>query len=215
MRIAILTSERTGSTTLFHLIREHLEPSGYICHIEPFNQYLHEKLNRNVYSPDFYNDKNNVFIKTFLSEIHRPKELIGNDEAYWDWFFKYFEKIIILDRKDKTSQSESFTYHAIKGKTSGWHKRQYYDFDGIEEGHVEYRKNIFVDESKKLHEISDRGYPVVYFEDIYVNRDKTALKDILHYIGVDLNDTLYRRYILSDSFRVRLNKGESPFTGII
>ena len=77
------------------------------------------------------------------------------------------------------------------------------------------RKNIFNEESKKLHEISDRGYPIVYFEDIYVNRDKTTLKDILDYIGVDLNDTLYERYILSDSFRVRLNKGESPFTGII
>jgi hypothetical protein len=215
MRIAILTSERTGSTTLFHLIRDHLKSIEYVCHCEPFNQFLHKKLNRNGYETKFYEDKNNVFIKTFISEIHRPNDFIGDDESYWDWFFKYFEKIIILDRKDKTLQSESFTYHAIKGKPNDWHKRQYYDFDGIEEGHVEYRKNIFVEESKKLHEISDRGYPVVYFEDIYVNRDKTALKDILHYIGVDLNDTLYRRYILSDSFRVRLNKGESPFTGII
>lgn len=215
MRIAILTSERTGSTTLFNLIREHLKSGEYICHCEPFNQYLHEKLNVNVYDPNFYKNKENVFIKTFLSDVHRPKNLIGNDEEYWDWFFKYFEKIIILDRKNKTLQSESFTYHAIKGKTTGWHKRQYYDFNGIEDGHIEYRKNIFNEESKKLHEISEMGYPIVYFEDIYVNRDKTVLKNVLEYIGVSLIDTLYRTYILSDSFRVRLNKGESPFTGLI
>ena len=215
MRIAILTSERTGSTTLFHLIREHIEPSGYLCHIEPFNQYLHEKLNRNGYESDFYEDKNNVFIKTFLSDVHRPTNLIGNDEEYWDWFFKYFEKIIILDRKNKILQSESFTYHAIKGKIGGWHKRQYYDLNDIEDGHIEHRKNIFNEESKKLHEISEMGYPIIYFEDIYMNRDKTVLKNVLEYIGVNLNDDLYKSYILSDSFRVRLNKGESPFTGLI
>jgi hypothetical protein len=215
MRIAILTSERTGSTTLFKLIREHLKSDEYICHCEPFNQYLHENLNVNVYDPNFYKNKENVFIKTFLSDIHRPKDLIGNDEAYWDWFFKYFEKIIILDRKNKTLQSESFTYHAIKGKITGWHKRQYYDFNGIEDGHIEYRKNIFNEESKKLHEISKMGYPIVYFEDIYVNRDKTVLKNILEYIGVNLIDSLYGTYVLSDSFRIRLNKGESPFTGLI
>jgi hypothetical protein len=215
MRIALLTSERTGSTTLFNLIREHIESSEYICHCEPFNQYLHEKSNIKVYDSNFYKNKKNVFIKTFLSDVHRPKDFIGNDEEYWDWFFKYFEKIIILDRKNKTLQSESFTYHAIKGKPSGWHKRQYYDFNGIEDGHIEYRKNIFNEESKKLHEISEMGHPIVYFEDIYMSRDKTVLKNVLEYIGVNLIDTLYETYILSDSFRVRLNKGESPFIRLI
>ena len=215
MRIALLGSERTGSTTLFYLIKEHLDSLNYTSHCEPFNQYLHELKNRNVYLPSFYENKNNVFIKTFLNDVHRPKGFINNDEMYWDWFFNYFEKIILLDRKDKTLQSESFIYHAIKGTKGDWHKRQYYDFSGIEEKEIEYRKNILIEESEKLHKLTEKGYPIFYFEDIYTDRNKSVVKDILRYVGVELNDDLYNKFVLADKNRVRLNKGESPHAYLI
>lgn len=215
MRIAILGSERTGSTTLFYLIKEHLDSLNYTSHCEPFNQYLYELKNRNVYSPSFYENKTNVFIKTFLNDVHRPNGFLNNDKMYWDWFFNYFEKIILLDRKDKILQSESFVYHAIKGTKGNWHKRQYYDFSGIEEREIEYRRNILIEESKKLHDLSENGYPIFYFEDIYTDRNKSVVKDILSYVGVELNDIIYDKFVLADKNRVRLDKGEPPFISLI
>lgn len=215
MRIAILTSERTGSTTLFNMIRDHLERNNYLCHIEPFNQFLNEKIGRTVYDTNFYKDKSNIFIKTFLNDIHRPKDFIKKDNDYWDWFFGYFEKVILLDRKNKFLQGESFAFHSVKSGMTGWHKRQYYDLSGVNKEFLDGAIYNFTQESERLHEISKIGYPIFYFEDIYIERNKSVVEDMFQYIKVDLDHQIYTKHIFSDNNRVRLKNGESPFTTLI
>lgn len=215
MKIAILTSERTGSTTLFHMIREHLVTNSYLCHIEPFNQFLNKNIGRVVYDTEFYKNKNKIFIKTFLSPIHRPKDFLEKENEYWVWFFNYFDKIILLDRKDKTLQSESFTFHSIKSGVTGWHKRQFYDLSNINQEFIDRIKYTFFEESEKLHEISKKGYPIFYFEDIYIERKKSVIQNMFEYIGIELNDQIYTKHVFSDGNRVRLKDGEPPYSYLI
>lgn len=94
MRVVILTSERSGSTSLFHLIDEHLTSKQYISIAEPFNNYWRVPGGLETYDIDFFNNKNNILIKTFVTKLHLPKSFLNNEEGYWDWFFNYFNNLI-------------------------------------------------------------------------------------------------------------------------
>lgn len=215
MRIAILTSARSGSTSLFHLIEESLSTKKYFCVSEPFNSYWRNPAGLKTYDVDFFENKDNVFIKTFISELQIPKKYIEDESAYWDWFFKYFDKVIILDRKNKDLQSESLTYHMKKGVLSSWQKKQYYDLSNIEKEEIEKSKSILINDSKKMHEFAKMGYPVFYFEDLFIKKDKGIITELFNYIDLNLKEELYEKYINSDLFRIRLNKDEIRFNSLI
>lgn len=213
MRIAILASERTGSTTLYNFLKNHLINSQYHCHCEPFNSVLKDKINRKVYPIEFYNDKNNVLIKTFLNNLHIPPNTIVSD--YWEWFFNYFEKIILLDRRDKNLQSESFSYHESNNDVLSWQRKQFYDMSKIDKLNIENRKKIFTEESKILFEYSKKGYPLFYYEDIFLNKDMSVIKSMVDYINLPLNNDHYKNFILLDTYKVRLSECESKFNSLI
>ena len=213
MRIAILASERTGSTTLYNFLKNHLNDSQYYCQCEPFNNVLKDRINRKVYDIDFYNDKSDVLIKTFLNSLHIPPNT--NPLDYWDWFFNYFEKVILLDRKDKTLQSESFSYHAATNDVLSWQKKQFYDMSKVDESDIQNHKKTFIEESKILFEYSKKGYPLFYYEDIFLSKDISLIKSMLNYINLPLDNEHYKNFILSDTYKVRLSEGESKFNKLI
>jgi hypothetical protein len=215
MKIAILTSARSGSTSLYHLIEESLSGNGYLCVSEPFNAYWRNPAGLKLYDVDFFKDKENVFIKTFVSELQRPAEYFDNETAYWKWFFNYFDKVIILDRKNKHLQSESLTYHMKKKDLFSWQKKQYYDLSNITEEEIEKSRLILNADSEKMINFSKNGYPVFYFEDLFIDKNKETALALFRYIQLDLNDELYQKYINSDLFKIRLNEGDQRFTSLI
>lgn len=215
MRIAILTSARSGSTSLFHLIDEHLMSQKYLSVSEPFNGYWRGPAGLNTYDIDFFEDKNSVFIKTFVSKLQRPKTFWGNEDGYWDWFFNYFDKIIILDRINKDLQSESLTYHMKKGDLSSWQKKQFYNLSNLKKEDIEDSKNILIEDSEKMHSFTKKGFPIFYFEDIFIKKDRTKIEELFDYLDLRLNEVAYEKYVLSDTFKIRLKEGENKFRGLI
>ncbi len=56
---------------------------------------------------------------------------MNSESNYWEWFFQYFDKIILLDRQNKTLQSESFLYHMSMQDSTSWHRKQFYNLNNI------------------------------------------------------------------------------------
>lgn len=215
MRIAILTSARSGSTSLYHLIEKHLAPQKYVCVSEPFNNFWRDKIDLPTYDTDFFDNKDNVFIKTFVSKNQKPKSLEDNEDEYWKWFFSYFDKVILLNRLDKDSQSESLTFHLKANDIHSWQKRQFYDLSNISKEEIENSKQVLIGESEMLYKFSKMGYPMFYFEDMFVKKDKSVVEDMFNYIGVDLDNKLYEWFVKSDLYQVRVGSGEERFKGLI
>lgn len=209
MRIAILTSARTGSTSLFHLIESHLNPNkNYVSISEPFNNYWRDKMNLKTYSTKYFEEKSDIFIKTFVSKLQIPNEFNGDYEKYWNWFFITFDKVILLDRRNKTLQSESLTYHMKKDNLTSWQKRQFYDLSNITKEEIQSSYDVLLNESKILNELSERGYPIYYYEDIYIDKNKKLIEDIFEYIGIELKTQLYDKEILFDNNKIRITEQE-------
>jgi hypothetical protein len=215
MRIAILTSARTGSTSLYYLIRSHLVKKRYKCYSEPFNKYLGDKLNIQTYDVDHFDGIQDVFIKTFVSVTQKPKSFLGNEEGYWNWFFEYFEKVILLDRMDKDLQSESLTYHIKKDDIISWQKKQIYDLSITTSQEIEHSKKVLLNESTLLHEFSKKGFPLYYFEDIFIEKDRTKINNIFEYLGIDLLESLYYDYIYSDARKIRMTTEDTRHRKLI
>ena len=142
MRILILATPRSGSTSLVRLVNSHITIPNYKMLIEPFNSQL-SGYQKNI---DSIVGIENILIKNLF--------LVGNDEypidsfinvyEYFNWCYSFFDKIILLDRKDKIAQSESFTINETMWREKGldWHTPKIYDVDKIEEieKYIEYRK---------------------------------------------------------------------------
>jgi hypothetical protein len=216
MRIAILTSARTGSTSLFHLIERHLVKKRYSCISEPFNNYWRDKINLKTYDVSYFEPMEDVFIKTFVSKFQRPKSLIGDENSYWEWFFRYFDKVILLDRINKDLQSESLTYHLKADDIHSWQKKQVYDLSTIRKEEIDFSKSVLLDESKKMHDFAkDLGYPIYYFEDIYITKNRSVVEEMFKYIEIELDNTFYYDYIEAETYKIRLEKKEDRFKNLI
>lgn len=214
MRIAILTSARSGSTSLFHLFEKHLYKK-YVCVSEPFNNHWRDKIDLPTYDIDFFNDKDNILIKTFVSKNQKPKSLMDNDEEFWKWFFGYFDKVILLNRLDKDLQSESLTYHLKANDIHSWQKPQFYDLSTISKEEIENSKNVLIEESKMLYDFSKMGYPLYNFEDIFINKDKLVIEDMFKYVGIKLETAIYERFVGTDLYKVRIGGGNDRFKSLI
>jgi len=214
MRIAILTSARSGSTSLFHLFEEHLYKT-YTCVSEPFNNHWRDKIELPTYDTDFFEDKDNIFIKTFVSKNQKPKSMMDDEEGFWKWFFGYFDKVILLNRLDKDLQSESLTYHMKANDIHSWQKRQFYDLSNITKEELENSKNTLLKESEMLYNFSKMGYPIYHFEDIFVKKDKSVIEDMFRYVGIELKTPIYEKFVGTDLYQVRIGSGEKRFNGLI
>jgi hypothetical protein len=215
MRIALLTSARCGSTSLFHLIEEHLITKKYITISEPFNKDWRNRVGFRVYDVDFFEQHKKIFIKTFISEQQKPNTFIDNDKNYWNWFFNYFDKIILLDRIDKTLQSESLTYHLKKNDPYSWQKKQYYDTSNLTKENIENNKNILLKDSEKMHSFVNDKCPIYYFEDIFIKKNRKIIEGLFKHINLTLNDVMYEKYVLSDTFKIRLNEINNNYKKLI
>lgn len=204
MKIAIVCNGRSGSTSLFNLIKCLLSSQNekYEYFFEPFNFNVID-IDKHKTIDVFTNDKN-ILIKTFINNDNYPYESFNNSEDYWSWFFQYFDKIIVLERENKREQSESLVYH-FKIK-SEWHKQKFYNLTEDDEEDIVGITKHLEEESKNLRNISKRGYPLFTYEDIFVRRNQNTHDELLRYLSLNHNQKCFDDWILSPYRKVRIEK---------
>jgi hypothetical protein len=210
MKIIILGTPRSGSTSLIRLIDSHINLPNYKMVIEPFNKSLYFNGKHTIESLLEYE---NILVKNLF--------LIGNDEyaensfidvyEYFNWCYSYFDKIIILDRKDKIAQSESFVVNETmwRERGVGWHTKKIYDLDRIDKSYLETMIDRYIESSKILNDIAyTNNFPIFYYEDIFLNHNMKVVKKLFEYLGMDLDVEMYNKYVISNELQVRINKNK-------
>jgi hypothetical protein len=211
MRIAIVCNGRSGSTSMNNYVNCCLgtQTEKYYSFFEPFNFNNIDKEKKHKNINDII-DKKNVLIKTFIDRDNYPYESFKNVEEYWDWFFSFFDKIIVLERKNKRLQAESLVYHIrlSKNRTVSpyWHKPKYYDLNEMDEQNIIGLTNHLESESLVLKSISDKGYPLFYYEDIFVNKDIEIIKRLNEYCEIEYNQICIDEWINSPYKKVRIEE---------
>ena len=211
MKIAIVCNGRSGSTSMFNYIKCCLykKPEKYYTFFEPFNFINIDRDDKHKTINDIINKKN-ILIKTFIDKDNYPYESFKNVEDYWKWFYSFFDKIIVLERKNKRLQAESLVYHIRLSKnrtiTPYWHKPKYYDLNEMDEENIVKLTNHLELESLILKSISDRGYPLFFYEDIFVNKDIETIKRLNEYCEIEYNQMCNDEWINSPHKKVRIEE---------
>jgi hypothetical protein len=201
MKICILSIGRAGSTSLYNTIIRHLG-KGYYCIGEPFNDKINRinKIEKNQF--DLISKKENVLIKTILT--HKPNGM--DNDTFNDWIFTFFDKIILLDRLDKKSQAESFSF-LIHTKKEEWHKKQFYDISLVPKNFIDEWTDRLENLKKTLLDLSIKYNNKIYhYEDIFVYKNKDVINEIFDYLEITMDENIVNEFILSDNCKVRLNE---------
>ena len=210
MRVLILGTPRSGSTSLVRLINSHINLPNYKMVIEPFNNSLYFDGNNTIETLLQYE---NILVKNLF--------LIGNDEypkdsfidvfEYLNWCYTYFDKIIVLDRRNRIAQSESFVINETmwREKGIGWHTKKIYDLDRIDKSYLETMIDRYTKSSKILNDIAyTNNFPIFYYEDIFLNHNMKVVKKLFEYLGMDLDVEMYNKYVISNELQVRIDKNK-------
>ena len=211
MRIAIVCNGRSGSTSTFNYVNCCLlnENKKYSSFFEPFN-FINPDRDDKIKNISEILNKKDVLLKTFIDTDNYPYESFNNVEEYWEWFYSFFDKIIVLERKNKRLQAESLVYHIklSKNRTVSpyWHKPKYYDLNEMDEENIIKLTKHLEQESRILNLISDRGYPLFYYEDIFVNKDIETIKLLNEYCEIEYSQSCIDEWINSPYKKVRIEE---------
>ena len=201
MKICILSIGRCGSASLYTAIVKHLTKQ-YYCIGEPFNYEINRINETDKNQIDLISKKDNVLIKTILS--HKPNEM--DDESFYVWLFSFFDKVILLDRLDKQSQAESFSY-LVHTKNKEWHRKQFYNMSLVPNGFIEEWDYRLDNLKKILNDLSVKyNKKIYYYEDIFVDKNMEIINEIFDYLELEINHDVINEYILSDDRKVRLKE---------
>ena len=130
---------------------------------------------------------------------------------YLNWCYTYFDKIIVLDRKNRIAQSESFVINETmwREKGIGWHTKKIYDLDRIDKSYLETMIDRYTKSSKILNDIAyTNNFPIFYYEDIFLNHDIKVVKNLFEYLEMDLDVEMYNKYVISKELQVRIDKNK-------
>lgn len=201
MKICILSTGRAGSTSLFNVIKAHLSSDYYsIC--EPFNLKFDRVVKIDESQYNYIQKFENSLIKSIV--FQNPPEI--EHEAYHDWLFSYFDKIILLDRRDKKLQSESFAYH-IHTKQIDWHLiKKRYKLSNIPKEFMDEINERVEGSTTEIDEIAKTyNKKVYYYEDIFIEHNLDLIKEIFDEINITINDDLINKWIISNERKVRID----------
>ena len=209
MKILILGTPRSGSTSLVRLIDSHMNLFNYRMFIEPFNQLLDKEINSIAPLLEY----DNILLKNLflVGNAEYPTDSFMDFFEYLNWCYSYFDKIVILDRSDKIAQSESFVINETmwREKSIGWHTKKIYDLDKIDKSYLETMIDRYTESSKILNDIAyTNNFPIFYYEDIFLNHNMKIVKKLFEYLGMDLDMGMYNKYVISNELQVRIDKNK-------
>lgn len=197
MKICILATGRCGSNSLFRCIQEHL-PDGYIFLNEPFDIFKKNKDDVNI---DI--DTPNILIKNLVGQSPGQKD----SNILYDWIFQTFDKVILLDRRNKVEQTESFAYHTIKNIEDRHNTKRIYYLNSIPKDVIDkWELNLKTSSDFLISTSEKNSSKIYYYEDIFVNKDMLIVNEIFNYIGIKPIEEIVDRWIISDDKKVRIYK---------
>lgn len=200
MKICIYAQARSGSTSLYRLIREHLD-MVYESYDEPFNDAAIKEFETKDLL--FLNDlkyKNNVLIKT----LHYTKPNGVGENEFFEKLIKAFDVVIVLIRVDILSQTESYLYKLLSN-TSDWHEQEYYDMSIISEEQLKDKLLDYSISNRDIIQTCQRNNIKIFtYEDLYINKNKKNIKEIFNSLKLELNDELYTEWILNKNKKERI-----------
>jgi hypothetical protein len=212
MKLLILASPRSGSTTLTSLIKEHLKEKNYKVFYDPFNSKFYDTYK--IEGHDFTDYKplkkyNNLLVKSIIlvNYIEYPTNIFLNEDKYIEWCLSFFDKIIVLDRENKKEQAESFviseTTYRLKG--IGWHIPKIYNTDTMDMGFYNNMFNLLTKTKEKLFDISIKyNLPYFLYENLYCENNKNELDRLFKYFELNPNIEYINEYINNKNRRVRI-----------
>jgi len=207
MRILLLGTPRSGSTSLVKLIDSHISLPNYKMFIEPFNEVLHNDFNSITPLLEF----EHILVKNLflIGNDEYPKDSFKNVHEYLDWCYTFFDKIIILDRIDKVAQSESFVINETiwRERRTDWHTQKVYDLSKIDVVYLQTMIERYTQSTTILKDISVKNnFPIFYYEDIFLNHNIMNIQKLFVYLEMELNINQFNEYIVSDKRKVRIEK---------
>lgn len=197
MKICILATGRCGSTSLYSCIKEHLNDE-YTFLQEPFDRYKTTKKGLTI---DF--NTPNVLIKTLIGQI--PNEKDGM--MVYEWIFQTFDKVILLDRKNKVEQVESFAFHTTNNIKDRHNRKRVYYFNSISDEVMDKWELDINIASEFLTTLSkENNTKIYYYEDLFVNKDQLIIDEIFKYLNLTPIKESIDRWIISDNKKVRIRE---------
>ncbi len=197
MKICILATGRCGSTSLYSCIKEHLN-AEYTFLEEPFDRYKTTKKGLTI---DF--NTPNVLIKTLIGQI--PNEKDGM--MVYEWIFQTFDKVILLDRKNKIEQVESFAFHTTNNIKDRHNRKRVYYFNSISDEVMDKWELDINIASEFLTTLSkENNKKIYYYEDLFVNKDQLIIDEIFKYLNLTPIKESIDRWIISDNKKVRITE---------
>jgi hypothetical protein len=197
MKICILATGRCGSTSLYSCIKEHLN-AEYTFLEEPFDRYKTTKKGLTI---DF--NTPNVLIKTLIGQI--PNEKDGM--MVYEWIFQTFDKVILLDRKNKIEQVESFAFHTTNNIKDRHNRKRVYYFNSISDEVMDKWELDINIASEFLTTLSkENNTKIYYYEDLFVNKDQLIIDEIFKYLNLTPIKESIDRWIISDNKKVRITE---------
>lgn len=204
MKICIISAGRAGSTSLYHLIKNHLSIDYYMV-VEPWNMSV--KRNEELIGTelDIILKSDNVFIKTLVGQLPENE----NKKSFENWLFTFFDKIILLDRLDDKLQVESMAWHYSYNKEKDWHTKEFYDLKKISKDVIDEQKIILNDRKNIINDYSTiYKKKIYYYEDIFIYHNMNEINEIFNFLELKLNEKYLIEYVLSNEKKVRINKDE-------
>lgn len=203
MKICILTTGRSGSTSLYSLLSKHL-PLNYYCGLEPFNLSMNRPNTYDVNQKSIIESEENVLIKTLIGQTQKEIDI----EDMYIWLFEHFDKIILLDRLDKQLQVESFSYQMYKNDLK-WHDKKRYRMEYVSKDIMDVNIKLLEYSTLKINELSKRyNKKIYYYEDIFLDNNIETINEIFNLINKTPNKDLLNLWVISNEKRVRLKDDE-------
>ena len=187
MNILIIHSPRSGSTNLMKAL-------GKGLNLKISNEPWMGWYDCNV---DYKKIENDIIVKT--SPIDKPNDYTGTHISFLKYLVTKFDKVILLSRKNKENQLDSFTF-GEEYSNGNWHVN--YNLDSVDK--VEFKKykkkwnrylasiNDFI-----IFLSTELGIDITYYEDLYYGDSD----DIEYFISKNNLST-----INSEEFKKQLSK---------
>jgi hypothetical protein len=194
MKILLMCFPRTGSTSI---IRYYKNSNPNIkTFSEPFNINGVE----GYFTHNHVIQYENVFVKHMFDQLPPDLKSLSINEIN-EIYYKSFDKIVFLDRRNIKEQLESLS-HSLT--TNAWHTPYVYN---------DTKHNTFIDREleymlfwkEQFHILANKNNSkVFYYEDIYLTKEN--MLEFLKEIGSKYNEIYYNKFLdNSKKYRVDTN----------
>jgi hypothetical protein len=138
----------------------------------------------------------NVLVKELLNHT------VNNGVFPYDWMYQTFDRVIVMERRNKWEQAESHAAHSYRGDNfKTWHNRKEYDLTNIP---TEYIKAL-ADQSEDL--MQHHKGNIYYYEDVFMKHNLDLLMEIMNYVGItEVPKKVLNDYFYSPQKKVRIIK---------